>query len=80
MPLKLDSVLKCGVDPVILQFYKSVAAFSSAWIALIWVPFKFSWWGVAGASIWVRDARKSTSHLEPAGVANTCPEQALPIS
>jgi len=42
-----------GADPVIFQLYYSFVIFSTGWLVLIFVPFKFTYFGIIGAALWV---------------------------
>lgn len=42
------------MHPLVVQCYKSAACFVTCWLALLTVPLRFTWWGTAGAAIWVR--------------------------
>lgn len=42
------------VHPLTVQCYKTAACFATCWLALLAVPLRFTWWGTAGAAIWVR--------------------------
>lgn len=46
------------VNPLVVQTYKSAACFATCWLALLVVPMKFTWWGLVGASIWVRSFKQ----------------------
>ena len=37
VPIRLPHVMAAQVDPMIFQFYKSFACFSSAWLLLLFV-------------------------------------------
>ena len=46
------------MNPLVVQSYKSAACFATCWLALLVVPMKFTWWGLVGASIWVRSLQQ----------------------
>ena len=45
-----------------MQCYKSGACFATCWLALLAVPLRFTWWGTAGAAIWVRHLASMEVH------------------
>ncbi|BBN10202.1 hypothetical protein MPTK1_5g01810 [Marchantia polymorpha subsp. ruderalis] len=52
VPLKFPVVVAAQVDPIVYQTYKSFACFATSWLVLIYVPLRFTWWGMVGASMW----------------------------
>ncbi|KAJ7537566.1 hypothetical protein O6H91_11G011800 [Diphasiastrum complanatum] len=56
VPIKLPHVVEARVDPVVFQFYKSIACFLTSWLLLLYLvfqPFQFTWWGILGGAMWV---------------------------
>lgn len=47
-------ILTAQVHPLVVQCYKTAACFTTCWLALLFVPLRFTWWGTMGAAIWVR--------------------------
>jgi hypothetical protein len=43
VPIKSPAIVDAQVDPVIFQCYKTAACFSTCWLALLFVDFKFTW-------------------------------------
>eukprot|EP00192_Tetraselmis_astigmatica_P013260 CAMPEP_0117671826 /NCGR_PEP_ID=MMETSP0804-20121206/13559_1 /TAXON_ID=1074897 /ORGANISM="Tetraselmis astigmatica, Strain CCMP880" /LENGTH=325 /DNA_ID=CAMNT_0005480349 /DNA_START=368 /DNA_END=1346 /DNA_ORIENTATION=- len=56
------------VDPVMFQCYKTTACFLSSFLVLAYVDFKFTWWGVLGASIWVFNGIFAIMAVQMAGL------------
>lgn len=54
VPIKAPAVMAAGVHPIIYQTYKSLACFAFSLSVLATTDVKFTWWGTAGAAIWVR--------------------------
>jgi hypothetical protein len=53
-----EPVWRLQVHPLVVQCYKTAACFATCWLALLVVPLRFTWWGTAGAAIWVRIWRR----------------------
>jgi len=54
VPLKgFKKIQELKVDPVVFQLYFSFSIFCSSWLVLSYVPFVFTPFGIAGASLWV---------------------------
>ena len=69
VPIKTPAVVNAKVDPVVFQCYKTLACFSTCWIALLYVPFKFTYWGFVGAAIWVVNGTCAIAAVQKAGLA-----------
>jgi hypothetical protein len=67
VPIKARSVVQAGVHPIVYQAYKSAACFACSLLILLVMDVRFSWWGIAGAAMWVRlhtaSLRRSVSLL-----------------
>jgi len=53
---------------VVFQLYKTTACFATCWLALAWVDFRFTWWGVVGAAIWVVNGTLAIVAVQKAGL------------
>mmetsp|Transcript_37726 Transcript_37726/g.96529 ORF Transcript_37726/g.96529 Transcript_37726/m.96529 type:complete len:338 (-) Transcript_37726:361-1374(-) len=69
VPIKNPQVIAAKVDPVVFQCYKTTACFLSSFLVLLYVPFKFTWWGVLGASIWVFNGIFAIMAVQMAGLS-----------
>eukprot|EP00227_Mantoniella_beaufortii_P020739 CAMPEP_0197602254 /NCGR_PEP_ID=MMETSP1326-20131121/36855_1 /TAXON_ID=1155430 /ORGANISM="Genus nov. species nov., Strain RCC2288" /LENGTH=136 /DNA_ID=CAMNT_0043169585 /DNA_START=19 /DNA_END=425 /DNA_ORIENTATION=- len=69
VPIKSPAIVKAQVDPVIFQCYKTSACFCTCWLALLFVEFKFTWWGVVGAAIWVVNGTVAIVAVQKAGLS-----------
>ena len=69
VPIKTPAVVKAQVDPVVFQCYKTTACFCTSWLALFFVDFKFTWWGVVGAAIWVVNGTVAIIAVQKAGLS-----------
>lgn len=56
------------VDPLAYQFYKSLVCFSTSWLVLTYNPFRFTWWGTVGATIWVANGVMAIMAIQKAGL------------
>ena len=61
VPIKTPAMQQARVQPIIIQVYKSTACFTTSFFVLLLRDFKFSYWGVLGAAIWVSDPTRSAS-------------------
>ncbi|KAL3683364.1 hypothetical protein R1sor_001386 [Riccia sorocarpa] len=68
VPLKFPAVQACQVDPLVYQTYKSFACFATSWLVLIYVPLRFTWWGMVGASMWCTTGVFAISAVRLAGI------------
>mmetsp|Transcript_13181 Transcript_13181/g.37128 ORF Transcript_13181/g.37128 Transcript_13181/m.37128 type:complete len:378 (-) Transcript_13181:359-1492(-) len=68
VPIKNPKVMAAKVDPVMFQCYKTTACFLSSFLVLAYVDFKFTWWGVLGASIWVFNGIFAIMAVQMAGL------------
>ena len=68
VPLKSPAVVAAKVDPVVYQCYKASACFTTCWLALLAVPFRFTWFGVAGAAIWTVNGVCAVAAVQRAGI------------
>jgi hypothetical protein len=59
------------IDPVIFQFYKSFACFSTSWLVLLYMPLKWTWWGLAGGGLWVMTGILAITAVRLAGIGTT---------
>jgi len=69
LPIKLPSVQKARVDAMVFQCYYSLAVFCSMWLLLLIEPFAFTWWGTAGAALWVAGSVLAISAINYIGMA-----------
>lgn len=53
---------------MVFQLYKTTACFATCWLALAWVDFRFTWWGVVGAAIWVVNGTLAIVAVQKAGL------------
>mmetsp|Transcript_15923 Transcript_15923/g.50037 ORF Transcript_15923/g.50037 Transcript_15923/m.50037 type:complete len:333 (+) Transcript_15923:125-1123(+) len=68
VPIKSPAIVAAKVDPVVFQCYKTLACFSTCWLVLLYVPYKFTWWGTVGASIWVVNGICAIIAVQKAGL------------
>eukprot|EP00884_Botryococcus_braunii_P013738 jgi/Botrbrau1/22365/Bobra.0002s0042.1 len=68
VPLKSPAVVAARVDPLVLQTYKTAVCFITSWIALAFVPFQYTWWGVLGSSIWILTGTVAIIAIQKAGL------------
>ncbi len=68
VPIKTPAMQQARVHPVIVQVYKSTACFLTSWLVLLLRPFKFSYWGVVGAVIWVLNGIAAIAAVQCAGL------------
>jgi hypothetical protein len=68
VPIRLPSVMAAKIDPVIFQFYKSFACFSTSWLVLLYMPLKWTWWGLAGGGLWVMTGILAITAVRLAGI------------
>lgn len=75
--IKVPRVVAAHVNPIIFQSYKSFWVFALAWIFVLVnylrskPLFAFTWWGVAGAAIWVPNGFATITAVSMCGVATT---------
>lgn len=69
VPIKNPKVIAAKVDPVVFQCYKTTACFLSSFLVLLYVDFKFTWWGVLGAFIWVFNGIFAIMAVQMAGLS-----------
>ena len=67
--VKAPAVQRAQVDPVVFQIYYSLAVFLSSWLLLIFYPFSWTWFGVAGAALWVPSSLLAILAINLAGMA-----------
>eukprot|EP00301_Raphidiophrys_heterophryoidea_P024452 c7945_g1_i1.p1 GENE.c7945_g1_i1~~c7945_g1_i1.p1 ORF type:complete len:383 (+),score=50.22 c7945_g1_i1:82-1149(+) len=67
--IKIPSVMKLELDPVVFQCYKSFFAFASCFLALTVRPFEFTAWGIVSGMSWI-----------PAGIAAIISVRSIGIS
>ena len=53
VPLKIKSVQRAQVDPLVFQLYQSSAIFLSCWLLLTYNKFQFTYFGLIGAGRWL---------------------------
>ena len=58
VPIKTPTMQQARVHPIVIQVYKSTACFFTSWLVLLVRDFKFSYWGLVGALIWVLNGIK----------------------
>ena len=68
VPIKTPAMQQARVQPVIIQVYKSTACFVTSWFVLLLRDFKFSYWGVIGAVIWVLNGIAAIAAVQHAGI------------
>uniref|UniRef100_A0A7S0WS46 EamA domain-containing protein n=1 Tax=Pyramimonas obovata TaxID=1411642 RepID=A0A7S0WS46_9CHLO len=68
VPIKNPQVVAAKVDPVAFQFYKTLSCFATCWLALLYVDFKFTIWGIVGAGIWVINGTLAIFAIQKAGL------------
>ena len=51
--VKVPSVVKAECDPIVFQCFYSFSIFVTSWLFLVIGPFQWTWYGVAGAALWV---------------------------
>lgn len=66
VPIKMPAAL--SLDPFVFQFYKSTTCFLTSWLVLLYTPFKFTWWGILGALIWVTNGVLAIVAVRWAGI------------
>eukprot|EP00252_Welwitschia_mirabilis_P028023 TRINITY_DN9925_c0_g2_i2.p1 TRINITY_DN9925_c0_g2~~TRINITY_DN9925_c0_g2_i2.p1 ORF type:complete len:100 (+),score=5.00 TRINITY_DN9925_c0_g2_i2:23-322(+) len=66
VPLKLPAALP--LHPVVFQLYKSMTCFVTSWLVLLYTPYKFTWWGMVGALIWVANGVIAICAVRWAGI------------
>lgn len=54
VPIKARGVVQTRVHPIVYQTYKSFACFACSLVIPLVMEVRFTWWGFAGAAIWVR--------------------------
>ncbi|KAJ7533854.1 hypothetical protein O6H91_13G067800 [Diphasiastrum complanatum] len=69
VPIKMPAVMAAQIDPVIFQAYKSFACFATSWLVLLNVTFRFTWWGIFGAVLWVINGVGAIMAVRLAGIA-----------
>ena len=67
--VKIPPVEKANVDAVVFQCYYSLAVFLTSWLMLLVVPFTFTWWGTAGAAMWVPGSVLAVTAIKLMGMA-----------
>ncbi|KAK3263953.1 hypothetical protein CYMTET_27276 [Cymbomonas tetramitiformis] len=68
VPIKSPAVVAAKVDPIIFQFYKASACFLTSFLTLFYVDFKFTYWGIVGAAIWVVNGTLAIVAVQKAGL------------
>ncbi|XP_057819219.2 uncharacterized protein LOC131032301 isoform X1 [Cryptomeria japonica] len=66
VPIKMPAAL--SLDPFVFQSYKSTACFMTSWLVLLYTPYRFTWWGMLGALIWVTNGVMAISAVRWAGI------------
>lgn len=66
VPIKMPAAL--SLDPFVFQSYKSTTCFLTSWLVLLYTPFKFTWWGILGALIWVTNGVLAIVAVRWAGI------------
>ena len=69
LPVKTPAVQRANVDPVVFQCYYSLAVFVSSWLVLFIQPFAWTWYGIAGASLWVPSSVLAITGINLIGMA-----------
>lgn len=69
VPIKSRRLQDAQVHPLVVQCYKTAACFATCWLALLIVPLRFTWWGTAGAAIWVFNGIAAIVAIQAAGLA-----------
>ena len=68
MPIKTPTMQQARVHPIVIQVYKSTACFFTSWLVLLVRDFKFSYWGLVGALIWVLNGIAAIAAVQCAGL------------
>ncbi|QDZ24882.1 hypothetical protein HOP50_15g74250 [Chloropicon primus] len=68
VPIKTPAMQQARVHPIIIQVYKSTACFTTSFFVLLLRDFKFSYWGVIGAAIWVLNGIAAIAAVQCAGL------------
>ncbi|KAG2378102.1 hypothetical protein C9374_008724 [Naegleria lovaniensis] len=68
-PLKIKYVRDVNFDPMIYQFYFSAVVFLLSFLVLAWNEWYFSWYGVAGAAIWIPSSIFSIIAVDKLGLS-----------
>lgn len=68
-PLKIKYVRDVNFDPMIYQFYFSAVVFLLSFLVLAWNEWYFSWYGVAGAAIWIPSSIFSIVAVDKLGLS-----------
>eukprot|EP01018_Ginkgo_biloba_P029026 Gb_18401 [translate_table: standard] len=66
VPIKTPAAL--ALDPFVFQSYKSFICFLTSWLVLLYTPFRFTWWGMLGALIWVTNGVGAIAAVRWAGI------------
>lgn len=69
VPIKSERLQRSQVHPIVVQAYKSAACFGTCWLALLWVPVRFTWWAMLGATMWVTNGVAAIVAIQTAGLA-----------
>ena len=68
VPIKTPTMQQARVHPIVIQVYKSTACFFTSWLVLLVRDFKFSYWGLVGALIWVLNGIAAIAAVQCAGL------------
>ncbi|WZN66814.1 transmembrane protein TMEM144 [Chloropicon roscoffensis] len=68
VPIKTPAMQQARVHPIVIQCYKSTACFVTSFLVLLLRDFKFSYWGVLGAGIWVLNGIAAIAAVQCAGI------------
>jgi len=70
VPIKTPSASPGGHDPVCFQCYKAFTCFVTSWfVLLLGAEIKFTWWGVAGATMWAINGVFGVLAVQLAGIS-----------
>jgi len=72
-PFKSEAAKRANTDPFAFQCMKSACVFLTSWLILFWKPFYFTWWGLAGAALWIPSGLLYITSVQLTGVAFAAP-------
>jgi len=73
VPFKSPSAKKANCDPFAFQYMKSAMVCITSWLILTWRPFTFTYWGFAGAAMWIPAGLLFITSVKLTGVAFAAP-------
>jgi len=72
-PFKSEAARRANTDPFAFQCMKSACVFLTSWLILFWRDFYFTWWGLAGAALWIPAGLLYITSIQLTGVAFAAP-------